>query len=942
MVIQVLIIHGQLAFAIALKQGLERSNQFEAHPFRSVDAAFDYLRDHVQDVAVVDFTLGEMTGDELVTRLRDIQPTISVIATPYQPDRVVNELQLQGSLDTKFSARELGPLLRELFREYTTPTEMQQKLPPTKKHAPLTAEPEPPPPPELPEVSKLDSILSSMGEVYAQDAYDDLSPSLDEGSEDSSSVWDVPVRQTDLFGEVLNALPAQDTPKPRKDDPFSDLVNSMKGDKPHEPLPSRKSDYVEFVFKGGLETLFEQMDRVAENTQKTGLFKKAEESGALNQKLAQEEPPPPDFEDNGTVGDLAASVGEQSFREVLSILRDEPVPAPKPEELKSMIAPVPETDFIFDDVEQGESFPAKAILSEVFAQTRSEGFSLEDLLTNIERQLPRQRPRVQPLPSWVRESQQRAESEKFLTNEPDFLPDSLPEMVDEADSRFVDDLTIPSKALHLDQVPDETQWLPEPIDEALPVPEEQWDTPEPVPAEALDFSFDESEPEAVDEPVAADEPVGVDEQWELPLEPEAAAPVDEEQWSLPSSETDLWERVMSLDDSAPVVEIPELPEMADLVLPFPADELVLADEVVPPPEEVIEPPVLPFPPEDLALPEDVEDTAGYTKPFARGTVPTASPLIAFMPPPPDELPEFPALTAENFNTSFELLAAFEVVEEKPLDDERYDFTLGRVPALMTPAADDPRVAQLALNLTDASLELTAEATLLTRHGEIVAFAGRMPEDEVMDIRPFIPIDGSSIPSGSNIRFVSAKDSPKNYMLYSAVTDDDLILSLVFASTTPLRDIRKQGQRLAQALHSVPELPAPPIEVPVLIPEPADTGVRSTYAFVWIVENTSVTLTPPVAGAITAGMQMQLRERGWIINRLHVDEDYIYLLADIPGETMPYELVRDLKRRAASIACAQNPNFDPDLLWSDGYLVVAPGRALEVDEIQEFISFERMA
>ena len=902
MVIQVLIIHGQLAFAIALKQGLERSNQFEAHPFRSVDAAFDYLRDHVQDVAVVDFSLADVSGEQVVLRLREIQPTISVIATPFQPDRVINALQLQGSLDQKFSARELGPLLRELFREYTTPSEMQaQPLPATKRHTPLSVEqPEPPTPPELPEAATLDSILSNMGEIYAQEEYYDTPSHPDDLSEDSSSMWEVPPRQTDLFDEVLNSLP-NDVQQPRRDDPFSDLVNSMKGEKPHEPLPTRKSDYVEFVFQGGLETLFEQMDRVAENTQKTSLFKKAEESGPLFDQLKRDEPPPPSFEESGTVGDLAAGVGEQSFREVLSILRDEPLPEPKPEELKSLLAAPQQEDFIFDDVEQGESYPAKVILSQVFEQTRAEGFSLEDLLTNIEKQLPRHRPRVQPLPSWVRESQQRAEGDKFLTTEPDFLPESLPEMVDEADSRFVDDLTIPSKALQIEQMPDETQWLPEPVVEPpLPVVEDQWEVAEPVQDEQL----------AV--------PVHQDEQWDLPPHAqEVTSPAEEDPWAV----------------SAPTDE--ELLEQETPVEPVIPEELVAQ-------QTPVEPVIPPFPPEDLALPEDdFEDTASYTKPFVRGAVPAASPLAALVPPPPEELPEFPPLAAENFNTSFELLAAFEVVEERPLDDERYDFTLGRSPVVMTPAADDPRVAQLALNLTEASLELTAEATLLTRHGEIVAYAGRMAEDEVMEIRPFIPVDGSSIPSGSNIRFVSAKDSPKNYMLYSAVTDDDLILSLVFGSTTSLRDIRKQGQRLAEALHTIPVPNAAPIDVPMLI-EPLDTGVRSTYAFVWIVENAAVTLNSSVAGAITAGLNMQLGERGWLINGLRVEEDYIYLLADIPGEIMPYEIVRELKRRAGEIASAQNRALDPDLLWSDGYLVVAPGRPLEVDEIQQFINFERMA
>ena len=47
------------------------------------------------------------------------------------------------------------------------------------------------------------------------------------------------------------------------------------------------------------------------------------------------------------------------------------------------------------------------------------------------------------------------------------------------------------------------------------------------------------------------------------------------------------------------------------------------------------------------------------------------------------------------------------------------------------------------------------------------------------------------------RWVTAQNSGKDYMLYSRRTEDDFTLSLIFAGTTPLRDIRRQGQRLVR-------------------------------------------------------------------------------------------------------------------------------------------------
>ncbi|MBE2268733.1 MAG: transposase, partial [Anaerolinea sp.] len=530
----------------------------------------------------------------------------------------------------------------------------------------------------------------------------------------------------------------------------------------------------------------------------------------------------------------------------------------------------PDFDFNFDELpplEKSETSPAKQILEQALEQSvAKEGFSLEELLSNIERQLPRHRPRVQPLPSWIRESQTRggaADTSGFMTSEPDFLPEVLPEVEakraeydfsfdeaevpdfepfgepeavgDDYDSRFVDQLTIPSAAQPIESLPEETQWL------------------------------------------------------ESPSARREEAPVEDQH----------------------------------------------------------------------------EETQSYTKPYPKQPTPAQVPFDAPFDLPenlpervPDELPEFPSFTAENFNTSFELLAAFEVVEDEPepYAPERYEFTVGRIPmpppleemsmpaapVPLSAAADDPRIAQLALNLTEASLELTAEATVLTRRGEIVAYAGQLAEDEILELRPFIPMDGTSIPSGSQIRFVSATDSPKNYMLYSARTDDDLILSLVFASTTPLRDIRRQGARLAEALHSVPEPPPVELDLPqLMLLEPVDVGARTPYTFVWLVDDPAQTLDGKVGQAIRSALRVQLGERGWVINDLRAEEDYLYLLADVPGDTMPYEIIRDLKRRSAEIAHKQNADLDPDLLWSDGYLVVAPGRSLDVDEIQQFINFERM-
>jgi REP element-mobilizing transposase RayT len=255
-------------------------------------------------------------------------------------------------------------------------------------------------------------------------------------------------------------------------------------------------------------------------------------------------------------------------------------------------------------------------------------------------------------------------------------------------------------------------------------------------------------------------------------------------------------------------------------------------------------------------------------------------------------------------------------------------------------------------MTQVSLELTAEATLLTRDhdlgGGMVAYAGRMQAEDIDDLRELVADDWNVSADEARIRFITLPGSGKDYMLYSRRTVDGLILSLVFSGITPLRDIRQQGKRLLDALESVPDETAQrptvraalPIVAPLRAEPPPDVGAYAPYACVWLLRDAHAALDDDVAQAIIAGMNTQLHEQYWRIHDLQVQGDHVYVLADIPGEAPPYSIIRDLKRRSAAIARKQNDAL-PDGLWADSYLVVTPGRALDDEEIQQFINFERI-
>ncbi len=107
----VLFVHHQLAFAVSIKQALERTGNYDVHPFTSVEAALEYLRGHAQDVALVDFMMPVYSGEEIVERLRQVQSQVTVVATPTQTEEEFARLGLQGMLQATFTAREFIPVI---------------------------------------------------------------------------------------------------------------------------------------------------------------------------------------------------------------------------------------------------------------------------------------------------------------------------------------------------------------------------------------------------------------------------------------------------------------------------------------------------------------------------------------------------------------------------------------------------------------------------------------------------------------------------------------------------------------------------------------------------------------------------------------------------------------------------------------------------------------
>lgn len=302
-----------------------------------------------------------------------------------------------------------------------------------------------------------------------------------------------------------------------------------------------------------------------------------------------------------------------------------------------------------------------------------------------------------------------------------------------------------------------------------------------------------------------------------------------------------------------------------------------------------------------------------------------------------------------------------------LPEETTDSTIGELPLavpdssseifLLSDEPGDPRMAQIALTLTQVSLELTAEATLLAKDGQVVAYAGSMADDDLEDIRQVIADDWETIPEQSRIRFINLPSNGADYMLYSRRTDDGFTLSMVFAGTMPLRVIRRQSKRLSDALAAVPEIiieadedqiedeevelaVEPPSLIPVVAAPPPDLAYTSMTA-VWLLQDADQPLTSIIAQTLADELHKQLTTAFWRIYGLQVHPDYVYLQAEFPGESPTNEIMHDLLKLSAAIVVRDGGTANPNALWADSYLVVTPGREMANEEIQEFIQFVRM-
>ncbi len=284
-------------------------------------------------------------------------------------------------------------------------------------------------------------------------------------------------------------------------------------------------------------------------------------------------------------------------------------------------------------------------------------------------------------------------------------------------------------------------------------------------------------------------------------------------------------------------------------------------------------------------------------------------------------------------------------------------------------AENAEAAALALQLTQHTLESSAQATLLMRHESVIASAGGLSDNDITALVEMM--DYETVMSGGKIKikFVSLPESGINFMAVAAPTVDDMVLVMIFTENMHLRGIRQQAKTLTDALlasYQEAEAPAdqaddlayetpapdPSEQVLAVTHEPDDTGHGITgtmaseggdgpalatqaedaqggtddereaaeseplldpatlvkYACAWILSDPEAELDDDLVDALTVWLDTIITSHHWLPEQIDVQPDYISVVISVaPGET-PSQVVETLMDETARRVLAARPEL----------------------------------
>jgi hypothetical protein len=110
--------------------------------------------------------------------------------------------------------------------------------------------------------------------------------------------------------------------------------------------------------------------------------------------------------------------------------------------------------------------------------------------------------------------------------------------------------------------------------------------------------------------------------------------------------------------------------------------------------------------------------------------------------------------------------------------------------------DDSKAAQFLAHLIIGS---SAQAYLITRNGEVWAYAGQLSDRTVNEVVQIINENWDDQKNEELLRFVNLRSTTTEYLLYATKLIDNMILALVFDYDTPFSAIRSQALNLTDTM-----------------------------------------------------------------------------------------------------------------------------------------------
>ena len=287
------------------------------------------------------------------------------------------------------------------------------------------------------------------------------------------------------------------------------------------------------------------------------------------------------------------------------------------------------------------------------------------------------------------------------------------------------------------------------------------------------------------------------------------------------------------------------------------------------------------------------------------------------------------------------------------------------------AAEDD-IVQIAVDLTQYSLESSAQATMLSRPGRLLARAGDLPEEAIT--RLFNTVDNAwrTSPAASDalIRYIALPDAGE-FLLYSTRVEADMTLSMIFGASTPLRTIRRQARRLSESLNLMPELPEAPaartrprrpeglaarlhstteVAVQAEAEAPAesaaveaDMGPYVSYTCLWAPHDSRLELRGEFADSLGDWIEDAVAADRWRLEALDVQTDYVLVSVDVPQTVRPDQAIAHLMAETAQRSAEEFPDLAyGQPLWADGYYFITPPRDLTDREIVRFLALQRQS